>query len=152
MGGTAFFDHSNTEKNVKTKRLSDVTLNPGMIKLDTDGHDFKILLSNSDVLKKYKPALIFESQIKTKKDYTDSCTLLDHLTSIDYKFCCIFDDQGYLILLTDSFAQVKRLHYFMVEQITDKTPRISFSNLDICCFHKEEQTMFDQFCKKYKLE
>ena len=66
-GGTAYFKEDDKGVNIKTERLCDVAdANTCLVKLDTDGYDFKIILDSISWLTKVKPEVLFENEIRNK--------------------------------------------------------------------------------------
>ena len=149
-GGTAFFNESNIENKILTKKISEISTNPSLIKIDTDGHDYKIINSNLDFIKIQIPILIFEIQIENDNDFNDITNLLFNLTSIGYTNFSLFDDQGFCLINTNDIKYITMLNSYLLKQILLKTFRKSISNYDICCFHKSEQDLFDSFSNIYK--
>ena len=148
-GGTAFFKESNIENKNLTKKISEISTNPSLIKIDTDGHDYKIINSNLDYIKIQNPILIFEIQIENNNDFNDISNLLFNLTSIGYTNFSLFDDQGFCIINTNDIKYINMLNNYILNQSMNKIIRKSISNYDICCFHNSEQDLFDSFSNIY---
>ena len=80
---------------VSKAKIEDERIN--LIKLDTDGFDFEILLGNNDVIEKYKPSIYFEYDIGFKeKGYTDSIEVILFLEKLGYSFI-VYDNYGNLL-------------------------------------------------------
>ena len=128
-----------------TKKISEISTNPSLIKIDTDGHDYKIINSNLDYIKIQNPILIFEIQIENNNDFNDISNLLLNLTSIGYTNFSLFDDQGFCIIHTNGIKYINMLNNYMLNQSMSKIIRKSISNYDICCFHQSENDIFNTF-------
>ncbi len=104
--GKIVSDGSGTETNVlslidilKKENIkgSDITL----LKSDTDGFDFGILLGSSDFIKSHKPSLFFEYEINTPQSQKESLELIELLGNTGYKFI-IYDNYGNFMSLVDT--------------------------------------------------
>jgi len=149
-GGTAFFKESNTENKIFTKKISEISENPILIKIDTDGHDYKIINSNLDFIKNHKPILIFEIQIENIIDFKDVTNVLLNLVTVGYTNFSLFDDQGFCLINTNDIEYINMLNNYILSQATHKTFRKSISNYDVCCFPNTEQNIFENFSNMYK--
>lgn len=89
---------------IKTKCLSSILSNHHidlntiqLIKIDTDGFDFQILLSSKDILEIAKPNLYFEYDISfNDDDLSESIELISYMGSIGYRFI-VYDNFGNLL-------------------------------------------------------
>ena len=85
-----------------------------LIKIDTDGFDFDIILANEHIIKEYKPNLYFEYDICfNQSDDLDSLNVIKLLESFGYGFV-IYDNYGNLMnIVEDNCEQefIKINHY-----------------------------------------
>ena len=69
----------------------------GLIKIDTDGFDFKIILSNKKLIKEVRPVLFFEYDITfADEGEQEAGELLEFLVEIDYNFL-VYDNFGNIL-------------------------------------------------------
>jgi FkbM family methyltransferase len=67
-----------------------------VIKVDTDGFDFKVIRSASGILRKHHPLLFFEWTPSLWEAYgEDSLAIFDFLASFDYSYFAFFADSGF---------------------------------------------------------
>lgn len=109
-------------ESIKLKTLEEILntnflkpCNIKLIKSDTDGFDFKILLGNKKLIELYKPSLFFEYAIYFNlNDYDDSIKLICFLESIGYVFI-IYDNFGNLLdfVTTNCVSKFKRLNDYL---------------------------------------
>ena len=73
-----------------------------LIKIDTDGFDFDILLANEPIIKEYKPNLYFEYDINfNERNELDSLEVIKMLESLGYGFV-IYDNFGNLMNIVEN--------------------------------------------------
>ena len=73
----------------------------GSIKIDTEGHEYEVLLGSKNIIANFKPDIIFE----INKKCAQNC--LDYLTEFGYSFFIIDDVNNKLIPLTQTNNSVK---------------------------------------------
>jgi len=115
VNGTAKLSRFNVSEHNKHKikniSLEDAILkyniNPTsieLIKIDTDGFDFDILIANKELISKIKPDIFFEYDISFNiNDFIDSIELIDMLQLIGYNFI-VYDNFGNLLLVVENNA------------------------------------------------
>jgi len=103
-GTTSLVESSEPMKALKMLSLSEIITEVMMendklnlVKIDTDGFDFEILLSNKEAVNTYKPSIYFEYDIGFRETgFSDSLELINYLEELDYKFV-IYDNYGNLL-------------------------------------------------------
>lgn len=86
-----------------------------LIKIDTDGFDFDILLANKYLIKEHKPEIFFEYDVNINStDETDSIELIALLESLEYKFI-VYDNFGNLleVIVKDAIKKFIELNHFL---------------------------------------
>ena len=73
----------------------------GSIKIDTEGHEYEVLLGSENIITNFKPDIIFE----INKACAQNC--LNFLTEFGYSFFIIDDENNKLISLTKTNNSVK---------------------------------------------
>ena len=137
---------SNNEGSVlETKKLDTVLdLNPEfkkakLLKIDTDGFDFKIMKGSVGFLKESKPVIFteFDQNLmkEIKEDYND---MFEFFRSLDYFYIIFYDNFGdYLISLNlNETDKIEDIISYFDNRNTDKF-------CDICVFHKDDKDLFE---------
>jgi len=86
-----------------------------LIKIDTDGFDFDILLANKEYITIHKPNLYFEYDISfSENDKSDSIDVVSFLESVGYSFI-IYDNFGNLLTIVYDNANdvFTRLNHYL---------------------------------------
>lgn len=123
--GTAKLQCLNEEKNsdvIKLVTIQDMIHNYGinpklieLIKIDTDGFDFDILLANKEYIAAFKPSIYFEYDISfNKSDELDSIDTIMFLESFGYSFI-VYDNFGNLLTVVFENANdiFTRLNHYL---------------------------------------
>jgi FkbM family methyltransferase len=90
--------------NIDFKKLDEIILknynnkSVSLIKVDTDGFDFDVIKSSDETLRSNEPILFWENYIETIQNVKDYNDLYIYLDSIGYKYFCVFDNYGNIIL------------------------------------------------------
>ncbi|MDB4913247.1 MAG: hypothetical protein JWM95_891 [Gemmatimonadetes bacterium] len=144
-GGTAEFDEDpNASTKFTSRRLADIADGRTcFVKSDTDGYDFKILLSSVDWLARARPGVLFESQIRTDADLAEADHLCDALEAAGYTHWIVWDDTGLYMLATTSIVTIKELNRYLLT-IWRGNGRRSIWNFDILCLHGQDGDVFEQ--------
>lgn len=113
IGSTSYNQSNGSGEVIKSYTLSEIIDNENiteckLIKSDTDGYDFKILISSLEVIKQSKPLLFFEYDINwSQDDYTNSIYLMKKLSEIGYSFI-VYDNFGNYM----QYLEVKKNSFF----------------------------------------
>jgi FkbM family methyltransferase len=112
-----------------------------LVKCDTDGFDFKILLGAQQFLNQHKPVLFFEYDPSlSKRGEEDATECIDALTAIGYRRFAIFDNFGnFLITITNA-------HHFMELNAYLRSNRahgIAIYYFDVCAFAEGDEDLFE---------
>lgn len=72
---------------------------PGIVKIDTDGHDATILRAASDLLAEVRPVLFFEHDpaMAAAVGADDPATIFGHLAALGYDRFLLYDNRGPLV-------------------------------------------------------
>jgi len=121
--------------------------NVSLVKVDTDGFDFDVILSGINGLRENEPILFFENMITQKnvKDYQQAYKALE---SIGYDKIAIFDNLGNIILDNSTWGNVISLNRYTLGR-----DAIPFYYTDIvCCTARNSalvQRSLEQFNTRY---
>lgn len=123
-----------------------------VLKIDTDGHDMKVIEGASGLLSRVRPALLFECDAFENTHYVEDCLrILELLRHVGYTHFLLYDNFGHLMgrhSLSEpgSFRDLlfyqltSRFHYFDILVMMDE---------DLLPFHREEVEYFtDRMTRK----
>lgn len=138
------------DSTIETKKL-DTLLNDypdlkqsKLLKIDTDGFDFKIMKGAVELLKSSKPVIFTEFDQNLMKqineDYND---MFDFFRKLNYEYVIFYDNFGdYLISLNlNEKEKIEDITNYFDNRNTDKF-------CDICVFHSDDKDLFDLTRKK----
>ena len=146
-GGTAYFDSTKKSGQTQTCRLSEVTDDlPSFVKLDTDGHDASILLYSIDWVKRTKPSLLLEFQIRNEDDLNHFQKLTDELHSAEYSRFIFWNSAGEFFLSSTDPKQVMQIAQYLLR--ARQTP-FSTGDLDLACFHDRDEDIYQKVIDWY---
>lgn len=115
-----------------------------LLKIDTDGYDFRIIRKSINEIKVIKPVLFFEYDLHFYENAVDEAMLaLRDLVAGGYKHFIVYDNFGNYLLSTDDIAIFNDLNIYL--NLNKKYKQIVYY-LDVCAFHTDD---FD-LCKKIK--
>ena len=120
-----------------------------LIKVDTDGFDFDVLISGEEILRKHKPILYWENLIDHDFQIKGFKNLYQLLTRINYKFIYIFDNFGNLITFTNSFSILEEINEYLYSQLKSDCTR-TFHYTDILASTEENEIIIKNSIKNYK--
>lgn len=151
-GGTAYFKEENKNVRIKTERLCDLANeNTCLVKLDTDGYDFKIILDGISWFSQTKSSILFENQIRSPQELEDANRVYQELTAIGYKYFIVWDDPGFHLLSTSSLDILFNLNRYLFKVWERKNYR-TICNYDVLCLHENDKDLYEslnQWCNSY---
>ncbi len=102
-----------------------------LVKIDTDGWDFDILLAHRDVLAGRKPVLFFEYLLGQDKrsSHEQSLRCIDTLLELGYERFLIFDHYGHYLLSTSERSTFEELNLYLLSNAAYGT---AVHYLDVC--------------------
>jgi FkbM family methyltransferase len=149
-GGTAYFLENSNQPKIPTARLDDVCQdNTCLVKIDTDGLDFDIILSSLDFLKRNRSALIFENQIRNLDDLNKCNDVFKKLSLIGYENFIFWDDPGFLITSTNSLSTVADLNRYLFDIWQHTQATKSIYNYDVLCLTEDDKDVFESVKSYY---
>lgn len=154
-GGTEVEDgtarlNKNTGTQIEVKKLDDVAKtnnlqNIKLLKIDTDGFDFKILRGSLEFIKEQTPVIFFEYDAVYLEEQGETGTdIFDSLRYLGYSTALFYDNFGKLLLsLTiDNIATIKQLYNYM------RKKEGAFPYYDVCVFHKNDDELAKEILEK----
>ncbi|MHA6279847.1 FkbM family methyltransferase [Salinimicrobium sp. CAU 1759] len=122
-----------------------------LLKVDTDGYDYDVLLSAKEILKKSEPILFWENQIDSELQRNGYNHLYEVLRSGGYKHVFIFDNFGNLLLENSNFANVKDLNSYVSVMDRNNSTR-TFYYTDILAATDKNFNKVKAAVSKYKFD
>jgi FkbM family methyltransferase len=145
-GGTAYF-HETSDADVPqlpTLTLADISDQPVcFIKIDTDGHDFSIILNNLGWLRQYQPALLFEDAIRNSHELEQAQKTVEALATAGYTHFIIWDDPGYFITSTTDPDVLRDLNKYLALTFENDHQRRLW-NFDVLCLAGKDEDIYHQ--------
>lgn len=113
-----------------------------LIKIDTDGYDFKIIRGAKQYIEEIKPILYFEyDSVFLSDNKENGVDIFPFLNNLGYQTFAFYDNYGrFLIALTfEAIRQIKQLDRYIQKR------NGAFAYYDIVSFHKEDGEMAQSF-------
>ena len=147
-GGTALFvERSGGDQVVSSLTLAEIA-DPDtcFVKLDTDGHDFRIVCGSLDWFENSRAGLLVEDQILAPTDLEESNEMFARLSDIGYTGFIVWDDAGFHILSTRSVGALRDLNRYLWKQ-RENDAHHSISNYDVLCLHERDADIFSKLVR-----
>ncbi|MGH1337368.1 MAG: FkbM family methyltransferase [Aureispira sp.] len=154
INGTAtIVEGSDTPNYVVTSldTLAQDTHNLALIKVDTDGYDYDVLLSGKETLKTQQPILYWENQIDNEDQQKGYEQLYQLLEENNYKYLYIFDNYGNLMVEKASFQTLKSINAYIRSMELYNCTRTMYYT-DILGVTEEKHALVEQVIAAYKKE
>jgi FkbM family methyltransferase len=86
---------------------------PHLLKIDTDGYDFSIILSHLDYIAGCHPVLFFEYLVESEQGHAQSLECIRELLTCGYQDFLVFDNFGNCMLRTSELATFEDLNEYL---------------------------------------
>ncbi|MDB9447419.1 FkbM family methyltransferase [Anabaena sp. CS-542/02] len=103
-----------------------------LLKTDTDGFDFEILLSSLSIIKENSPILFWENEISSLKDIEAVKDLLKELRSINYTKYIVIDNFGNPLIYEGTSEFIEQINEYLLNNKYNKNQ--TFYYTDIAAF------------------
>ena len=113
---------------------------PQLVKIDTDGCDFSIILSHLPYLSTRKPVLFFEYIVDSAPAYRQSLECIDGLIGAGYEQFLVFDNFGNFLLSTTSKQTLQELSLYLLSHAAFGA---AVYYLDICAMAGAQRNVAD---------
>lgn len=150
--GTARLDFSSEGSQIQFHTLDTLLADEqqlSLIKCDTDGFDFDVLLSGLATMKQHQPLLFWENEIYSQKQYDGYLSLYVALEQLGYKHFYVFDNYGGLLLEGTSIDALIQLSAYMYHA-KFKGGTQTFYYVDILAATDENKAIADAAINQYK--
>lgn len=147
--GTASLVKDQNQHNKKTFTLDEVVskekFEPNILKIDTDGFDFKVLRGSKNTLKEYKPVIFFEwwSEYLVKNE-EEPISIFKLLYEMGYKEGLLFDNYGTPILVIET---KDTMNLELLEQYSRNREK-QICHYDVLLFHESDILCVNDFLRK----
>lgn len=143
--GTARLD-KNAATTIHIQKLDELALKEQfeevkLLKIDTDGFDFKILRGSFDLLTRLKPVLFFEyDAVYLEEQNEDGLQTLYALQQLGYHKAIYYDNYGKMLLSTtlDNRPLAEQLYAYMRKR------EGAFPYYDVCVFHQDDDELANE--------
>jgi FkbM family methyltransferase len=127
---------------------SSIALKANVLKIDTDGHDFKVISGAKELIRQNMPVVLFECDSFGDSNYVENC--LNTLTSfqqVGYNYFLLYDNVGHL-MGKHSLSELSPFRNLLFYQLTKKLyyyDILLMNDRDISQFYRAE---IDYFVKQ----
>jgi FkbM family methyltransferase len=146
--GTAYLDAS-AATTIPTRPISSLSRRAGLIKVDTDGFDFKIISAGLDYLKFAQPALYFENEIFSAEALIAANNLFIGLSEAGYHHFMVFDAMGVHMTSTSDIQVVHDLNRYLYRVMTGPIDRMLYS-YDVLCLADKDTDVAERIAQHYR--
>lgn len=151
-GGTAVIVENEDTNYVQFKALDDLIEtkdNISLIKVDTDGYDFEVLLSANSLISKSKPILFWENQISNELQSLGYEKLYFFLDNLGYKYIYIFDNFGNVLLEEVTYKTLKMINSYVSSMDRMNSSR-TFYYTDILAVTDKNKALASEIVNEFK--
>jgi len=144
-------ENSNSITHVALDKLVDNISNVSLIKVDTDGFDFDVILSAEEILSHSQPILFWENLIVEDLQFKGFNELYSVLEGKGYNHIYIFDNFGNLITEEANFETLKNINSYAYSMEKHNCTR-TFYYTDILASTEKDHTLVKKAINEYKME
>lgn len=122
--------------------IAESAFTPHLIKIDTDGFDFKVLRGAQNTLQTHKPVIYFEwDRFHLLAQDENPTSIFPMLSSLGYETLLIFDNFG-RVLCKVSSDDISNLSLLMDYTLESKQHIYYY---DVCAFHSQSALCADKY-------
>lgn len=150
--GTASINLVNSNPNnnfVKLDELIDHSINISLLKVDTDGFDYDVLLSGKKTIEHSKPMIFWENEINNNLQFEGYKKLYAFLESIGYSYIYLFDNYGNILYEDNKFETLIHLNKYILSMSKFGCTR-TFYYTDILAVHEKDITKTKLAIEEYR--
>lgn len=114
-----------------------------LLKIDTDGMDFKILLTNEHVLQTFQPVCFFEYAPWSFAHQDEAVATVEMLVNLGYRYFIVYDNFGFCL---QSFNKDVCSHFKMLNHYLGLCQRYKGSGIqyfDVCAIPHDKEHIFN---------
>jgi FkbM family methyltransferase len=120
-----------------------------LLKIDTDGFDYDIILASAQWLAAHRPALFFEMEVSSQETLLRFESVVNTLSQSGYIRYLVWDDPGFFLLSCDTVEAVCDLGRYLYE-IGRHPYRKSIFNFDVLAVHERDLTVAKEIAEFYR--
>lgn len=123
-----------------------------IVKIDTDGHDFRIIKSSVGKLSAMTPAIFYECSVfDSQNGANEAISVFNTLIGIGYRHFMVYDNFGnYMIHLSNS--DIQKFIDLTIYLIFARPGNTIIHYYDICAFHESDADLFSEIRKQEHAE
>lgn len=152
-GGTASLQQDgNSSSSTIKKQLDELLVNEdniSLIKVDTDGYDFDVLLSAKQTIVKQQPILFWENQINNEMQLEGYTKLYTFLKELGYSHIYLFDNFGNVMLEEVDFKALQNINAYVNSMDKHNCTRTIYYT-DVLAAPAAKQSMLQNIIEEYK--
>jgi FkbM family methyltransferase len=149
--GTASIVETQTGATMKRQLLDEVLaehpafIGANVIKVDTDGHDFEVLVGAAKTIAANRPAVLWECDVFARADYTEGVLrTLALFKNSGYRNYLVYDNFGYLVgsYSLDDDSAIKSLLFYQLTSELQYFDLLFMTEPELGEFHHAETRFF----------
>jgi len=115
---------------------------PRLLKVDTDGLDFRILRSSRDFLARTRPVIFFEYYLDADDGAAaDALVTVELLAAIGYRRHLVYDNFGNFLITIEATPRFAELNAYLC---SNRRHGRAVYYFDVCSFHDDDSDLFLQ--------
>ncbi len=113
-----------------------------LLKLDTDGFDFPILIQSAAVLAQLKPVLFFEYDPSfSPQGNAEAGAAIATLEALGYRHYLVYDNFGNFLMSVDNPARFQELNIYL--RSNRQYGQVAVHYFDVCACHADDRALFE---------
>lgn len=154
--GTARLSRKKTQALHRVKRLEDIITKIEihsplkLLKIDTDGFDFEIILDSAKLLQKHSPIIFFEyAPHQGAQSFEQGIEVIEHLLRLGYDRMVVYDNFGNLLFPLEEELKFhfKKFNCYLQQCIRNGG---GVNYYDICAIHENDHIIFENLISSYQ--
>lgn len=122
---------------IKLDDLVDHSLKISLLKVDTDGFDYDVLLSGKKTIEDSKPLIYWENEVQDDLQFEGYQKLYGFLKDLGYSYLIIFDNFGNILYEDTNFETLTHLNKYILSMNRSNCTR-TFYYTDILAVHEQD--------------
>lgn len=150
-GGTAVFEPGGEELRApRTMTLDELAdSDTRMLKIDTDGWDYQILMNGRSWLREQRVLVFYEVECTSSELLQDANNSLDALLEAGYTRFVVWDDPGFLVVSTHDHETLRSLfRYLFVSRCTPGVA-LRIANFDVLAAKPEDEDVVELVVQRW---
>ncbi len=156
-----FFEHTHLgtaklvdDENFKIsfKLLDDLVAlknNISLLKVDTDGFDFDVIMSANQIINESQPILFWENLIENMNQLESYKEFYNWLENNGYEYFCVFDNFGNIVFDSKDYKLLEKLNNYLISMELNLSVRTIYY-FDIVACTSKYKNVVDSAIIKYK--